>query len=56
MGEKDEPPFDGGSRPIREHPPEVATRGRLILRDVAVALAIVALLAAALWILIPILA
>lgn len=54
MTERNEdPPFEGGSQPVAEHPPEVATAGRSVMQTVVVVIAVLVALAAILWLLVP---
>lgn len=48
-----EPPFEGGSQPVPEHPPETPTGGRSVMQTVVVVVGVLVLLAAALWLLVP---
>ncbi len=49
MTDRDERPFEGGAQPVRERPPEAATRARVWVGAVVVIIAIAVLVAAALW-------
>jgi hypothetical protein len=51
-----DPPFEGGSQPVPHVKDEVPTRGRSVGQGVAVVLGVLAVLAAAVWFLSPILA
>ncbi len=51
-----DPPFEGGSQPVPHVKDEVPTRGRSVGQGVAVVLGVIAVLAAAVWFLSPILA
>lgn len=44
-----DPPFEGGSQPVPEHPPEVPGPGRSATQVVVVVIAALALLAAVAW-------
>ncbi len=48
-----DPPFEGGSQPVPHVKDEVPTRGRSVGQGVAVVLGVLALAAAALWLLSP---
>jgi hypothetical protein len=50
---QDEPPFEGGSQPVQERPAEVPKGGRTVGQMIIVAIAVLALLAAILWIVVP---
>lgn len=49
VNDYDDPPFEGGSQPIREHPPEVASRGRLVFGAIVAVISIAVLVAGILW-------
>lgn len=49
MNRRGERPFQGGAQPVREQPPEVATRGRVWVGAVVALVAIAVLAAAAVW-------
>ena len=49
----DEAPYEGGSQPVREHPPEAPTAGSVLARNVVLAIAVLVVLAAVLWIVVP---
>jgi len=51
----DEPPFEGGSQPVRDTPPEVAGPGRSVMQGVVIGIGVLAVLGMLLWFLIPIL-
>jgi hypothetical protein len=51
-----DPPFEGGSQPVPHVKDEVPTKGRSVGQGVAVVLGVLAVLAAAVWFLSPILA
>jgi hypothetical protein len=51
----DEPPYEGGSQPVPEDRPEMETGGRSVIQTVVVVIAVLVLLAAILWLLIPLL-
>jgi hypothetical protein len=51
-----DPPFEGGSQPVPHVKDEVPTKGRSVGQGVAVVLGVIAVLAAAVWFLSPILA
>jgi Flp pilus assembly protein TadB len=56
VSEKDrEPPFEGGSQPVPEHPPEVAGNGRTVTQTVALVVGALVIAAAVLWLLVPLL-
>jgi hypothetical protein len=46
-------PFQGGAQPVQEKPPELPTPARAVAQQLVVAIAVLALLAAALWIAVP---
>ena len=46
-----EPPFDGGSQPVVEHPPEVPTAGRSALQWVVIVVSALVVLAGVLYLL-----
>ena len=48
-----EPPFEGGSQPVPENPPEMSTGGRSVAQTVVVIVGVLVLLAAVLWLLVP---
>ena len=50
---REEPPFEGGSQPVPENPPETAGRGRSAAQTVVVVVGVLILLAAILWLLVP---
>lgn len=54
--QEQEPPFQGGSQPVPERPPEVPKGGRGVMQTVVVILGVLLVLAAALWLLVPALA
>lgn len=54
--QQEEPPFEGGSQPVPERPPEVPTGGRRVMQTAVVIVGVLVLLAAALWLLVPALA
>jgi hypothetical protein len=45
----DEAPYEGGSQPVREHPPEVPGPGRSSMHFVVLALCAMVVLASAMW-------
>jgi hypothetical protein len=49
----EEAPFEGGSQPVREHPPEMPTGGRSVMQTVVVVIAVLVVVAALLWLLVP---
>lgn len=51
--EEKEPPFEGGSQPVPEHQPEIPSGGRSVLQTVVIVIGVLAVLAAAIWILVP---
>lgn len=54
MGDRErEPEFEGGSQPVPEHPPEVATVGRSIAQTVIIVVGLLVVLAAVLWLVVP---
>jgi hypothetical protein len=44
-----EPPFQGGSQPVKEHPPEVPGPGRTIGQTLVVVLSVLVLLSGLAW-------
>jgi hypothetical protein len=48
--DKLDPPFDGGSQPVREHPTGTTGKGRGVGQGVVIALAIIVVLAALAWV------
>lgn len=50
---KSGPPFEGGSQPVQERPPEKPGPARSGMQIVVVILAVLVLLAALLWIVVP---
>ncbi len=50
---KDDPPFEGGSQPVKERPPEPASAGRSVMQTVVVVIAVLVVIAALLWIVVP---
>jgi hypothetical protein len=50
---RDEHPFEGGSQPVKERPPEVPSGGRTVVQKTVTAIAVLVVLAAVLWILVP---
>lgn len=54
MEERDrEPPFEGGSQPVPEHRPEVATGGRTVGQTVIIVVGVLVVLAGILWLVVP---
>lgn len=51
----EDPPFEGGSQPVEEHPTPVPHEGRSAMQIFVIAVGVLALLGALLWILVPIL-
>lgn len=51
--ETHERPFEGGSQPVTEHPAEVPTAGRSVMQTAVVIIAILAIVAAVLWLFVP---
>ena len=49
----EEAPFEGGSQPVTERPPEMPTGGRSVMQAVVVVIAALVVLAAVLWLLVP---
>lgn len=45
-----EAPFEGGSQPVREHPPEVPTAGRSVLQWVVIVVSALVVLAGVLYV------
>ena len=54
--DQEDPPYDGGSQPVTERPPEVPGPGRSVVQTAVTVVAVLAVLAALLWLLVPILA
>ncbi len=48
----EEPPFEGGAQPVKERPPEQPT-GRGVGQTVVIVIAVLVVLAAILWLLVP---
>jgi hypothetical protein len=48
-----EPPFDGGSQPVRELPPERASGGRTVGQIVVIVVGVLVVLAGILWLVVP---
>lgn len=48
-----EPPFEGGSQPVPEHPPEMPSGGRSVMQTVVLIVGVLVILAAVLWLLVP---
>lgn len=53
MARKDDPPFDGGAQPVKQRPPEVATRGRSVGMAVVTVIGLLVLVVAILWFAVP---
>lgn len=54
MEKRDEdPPYEGGSQPVPEHPGEVPHGGRSVLQVVVMVVAVLVILAAVLWLVVP---
>lgn len=54
MVERDrEPPFESGSQPVPEHPPEVPTGGRSVGQTVVIVVGVLVVLAGILWLVVP---
>jgi hypothetical protein len=49
----DEAPFEGGAQPVREHREEVPGGGRTVAQMVVLVLAVLVIVAAVLWLLVP---
>lgn len=49
-----DPPFEGGSQPVRERAPEMPAGGRNVVQTVVMIVGVLVLLAALLWVLVPI--
>lgn len=49
----EDPPFEGGSQPVKENPPEVPGGGRSVMQTVVIVIGVLALLAALIWIVVP---
>lgn len=52
-GTNEEPPFEGGSQPVPENPPETPTRARSVGQTVVIVVGVLVLLAALLWLVVP---
>lgn len=52
LRDREEPPFEGGSQPVKERPPEKPT-GRGAAQTVVVVIGVLVVLAALLWLLVP---
>lgn len=50
---ENEPPYEGGAQPVPEHPTGVSGEGRGIMQTVVVVVAVLVLLAAVAWLLVP---
>ncbi|MEX2583963.1 MAG: hypothetical protein WD766_11845 [Gemmatimonadota bacterium] len=50
---REDPPFEGGSQPVPERPTKTPTGGRAAVQTVIVAIAILVLVAAILWLIVP---
>jgi hypothetical protein len=48
-----EPPFEGGSQPVQESRPEMPGPGRSAMQWVVIAIAVLVVIFALLWILVP---
>ena len=46
-------PFQGGAQPVQERPQEVPTRGQSVLQMVVFGIAVLVLVAALAWMLVP---
>ena len=53
---QDDPPYDGGSQPVPERPPEMPTGGRSVAQTVVTVVGVLVVLGAVLWLLVPMLA
>lgn len=51
--ENEERPYDGGSQPVTERPPEMPRGGNAAARAVAIAVGVLVVLAALAWVLVP---
>ena len=51
--QNEEPPYEGGSQPVPEKPSEVPGPGRGVGQTVIVVLAVLVVLAALLWLVVP---
>lgn len=51
----EDPPFEEGSQPVPHHAPEMPTGGRSVMQTVVIALAVLAVLGALLWLVVPLL-
>lgn len=52
--ERDDPPFEGGSQPVPQHPEEVPQGGRGAMQAVIVVIAILVVIAVLIWLFVPI--
>lgn len=50
---REDPPFEGGSQPVPENPPEVPTGGRTVGQTVIIIVGVLVVLAAILWLVVP---
>jgi hypothetical protein len=50
---KDDPPFDGGSQPVQERPPDKPTAAGSVMQTVVIVIGVLVLLAALLWLVVP---
>lgn len=48
-----EPPFDGGSQPVPERPPEQASGARTVGQTVVIVVGVLVVLAGILWLVVP---
>lgn len=48
-----EPPYEGGSQPVREEPTAPAGAGRTVGQTVVIVIGVLVILAALLWLLVP---
>jgi hypothetical protein len=51
----EEPPFEGGAQPVKEHPTGIRGGGRGAIQTVVVVVAALVVLAALLWFAVPVL-
>lgn len=50
----EDPPFEGGSQPVPESPPEMPGPGRSVTQTLVIVLAVLTVLAGLIWLLVPI--
>jgi hypothetical protein len=50
---KDDPPFEGGSQPVQERPPEKPTAAGSVMQTAVIVIGVLVLLAALIWLVVP---